>query len=152
MAARRRLFADVRLLRIAQQASLCPSLTSVSRGRLKPSHGPEACPVNGVAVRHDITPLGRPLTRALGSGMAARVDDPATPAPPSTYSFNELPLMMTVAEAAVVLRVSRTTAYKLAEDWRTSGGREGLPVIKLGRRLVVRRVDLAELVGLPPTD
>lgn len=34
--------------------------------------------------------------------------------------------MLTVAEATVVLRVSRTTAYKLAEDWRTSGGCEGL--------------------------
>lgn len=55
------------------------------------------------------------------------------------------------SEAAAVLRVSRTTAYKLADDWRTSGGREGLPVVKLGRRLVVRRVDLAALVGLPPT-
>ena len=68
---------------------------------------------------------------------------------PSTHSIDDLPLMLTVAEAAVVLRVSRTTAYKLAEDWRSSGGREGLPVIKLGRRLVVRRVDLAELVGVP---
>jgi hypothetical protein len=83
--------------------------------------------------------------------MAATVDNPAAPAGPSTHSLEELPLMLTVAEAAVVLRVSRTTAYKLAEIWRTSGGREGLPVIRLGRRLVVRRVDLAELVGLPPT-
>lgn len=70
---------------------------------------------------------------------------------PSPHSLDDLPLMLTVAEAAVVLRVSRTTAYKLAEDWRTSHGGEGLPVIKLGRRLVVRRVDLAELVGVPPT-
>lgn len=69
---------------------------------------------------------------------------------PNPHSLTELPLMLTVAEAAVVLRVSRTTAYKLAEDWRTSDGREGLPVVKLGRRLVVRRVDLAKLVGVPP--
>jgi len=48
--------------------------------------------------------------------MAARVDDPAAPAPPSTHSLDELPLMLTVAEAAVVLRVSRKTAYKPAED------------------------------------
>ncbi len=68
---------------------------------------------------------------------------------PSTHSIDDLPLMLTVAEAAIVLRVSRTTAYKLAEDYRSSDGREGLPVIKLGRRLVVRRVDLAELVGVP---
>lgn len=73
--------------------------------------------------------------------------DPA----PSALSLDGLPLMLTVSEAAVVLRVSRTTAYKLADDWRTSGGREGLPVAQLGRRLVVRRVDLAALVGLPPT-
>lgn len=68
---------------------------------------------------------------------------------PSPYSLDDLPLMLTVAEAAVVLRVSRTTAYKLAEEWRTSDGRDGLPVVKLGRRLVVRRVDLAKLVGQP---
>lgn len=76
-------------------------------------------------------------------------DDSAGVRPaPSTHSIENLPLMLTVAEAAVVLRVSRTTAYKLAADWLSSGGREGLPVVKLGRRLVVRRVDLAELVGV----
>ena len=71
--------------------------------------------------------------------------------PPSALSLDGLPLMLTVSEAAAVLRVSRTTAYKLAGDWQTSGGREGLPVLRLGRRLVVRRADLAALVGLPPT-
>ncbi len=64
-------------------------------------------------------------------------------------SLATLPLVLTVSEAAVVLRVSRTTAYKLAEEWRTSGGKSGLPVIRLGRRLVVRRVDLAALVEGP---
>lgn len=68
-----------------------------------------------------------------------------SPAP----SLDGLPLVLTVAEAAAVLRVSRTTAYKLAEEWRTSGGRSGLPVIRLGRRLVVRRVDLAQLLEGP---
>ncbi len=41
LAASRRLFTDVRKLRIAQLASLCHSLTSVCRGRLEPSHRPE---------------------------------------------------------------------------------------------------------------
>lgn len=41
-------------------------------------------------------------------------------------SLTELPLMLTVAEAAEVLRISRTTAYKLVEMHRTSGGRSGL--------------------------
>jgi excisionase family DNA binding protein len=58
--------------------------------------------------------------------------------------------MLTITEAAVVLRVSRTTAYKLADEWQTSGGRSGLPVVLLGRRRLVRRVDLAALVGLTP--
>lgn len=70
-------------------------------------------------------------------------------APSEIASLEGLPLVLTVSEAAVVLRVSRTTAYKLAEDWRATGGRTGLPVIKLGRRLVVRRVDLAALVEGP---
>lgn len=70
-------------------------------------------------------------------------------APAGPVSLDGLPLVLTVAEAAAVLRVSRTTAYKLAEEWRTSGGRSGLPVIRLGRRLVVRRVDLAQLLEGP---
>jgi hypothetical protein len=72
------------------------------------------------------------------------------PATPSPVTLDGLPLMLTISEASVVLRVSRTTAYKLAEEWRTSGGRSGLPVVLLGRRLLVRRVDLAVLVGLAP--
>jgi excisionase family DNA binding protein len=56
--------------------------------------------------------------------------------------------MLTVAEAAEVLRISRTTAYKLVELHRTSKGRTGLPHVRLGTRVMVRRVDLAEIVGL----
>jgi hypothetical protein len=35
-------------------------------------------------------------------------------------SLTGLPLMLTVGEAAAVLRISRTSAYKLAQEWRTS--------------------------------
>jgi excisionase family DNA binding protein len=63
-------------------------------------------------------------------------------------SLDGLPLMLTVAEAAEVLRVGRTTAYKLVELHRTSNGRTGLPHVRLGSRVMVRRVDLAEIVGL----
>ena len=72
---------------------------------------------------------------------------PATP--PATLA--SLPLMLTVGEAAVVLRVSRTSAYKLAEEWRSTRGASGLPTVRLGSRIVVRRVDLAAIVGLGPT-
>jgi hypothetical protein len=65
-------------------------------------------------------------------------------------SLTGLPLMLTVGEAAAVLRISRTSAYKLAHDWRASQGVTGLPTVRLGSRVMVRRVDLAEVVGLGP--
>lgn len=71
------------------------------------------------------------------------------PAPPATLTG--LPLMLTVSEAAAVLRISRTSAYKLAEEWRFTKGTSGLPTVRLGSRVMVRRVDLAIIVGLDPT-
>lgn len=70
------------------------------------------------------------------------------PAGEAISSLDGLPLMLTVAEAAEVLRVGRTTAYKLVELHRASNGRTGLPHVRLGSRVMVRRVDLAEIVGL----
>jgi hypothetical protein len=66
-------------------------------------------------------------------------------------TLDGLPLMLTVAEAAGVLRISRTTAYKLSDEWRASGGRSGLPTVRFGSRLLVRRIDVAEIVGLAPS-
>ena len=71
---------------------------------------------------------------------------PRACAPPTTLAC--LPLMLTVSEAAAVLRVSRTSAYKLAEAWRATHGAAGLPTVRLGSRVLVRRVDLAAIVGL----
>jgi excisionase family DNA binding protein len=71
------------------------------------------------------------------------------PQPPS--SLDGMPLLLTVSEAAVVLRIGRTTAYKLVDEWRTSDGRAGIPSVRLGGRVMVRRVDLeAMLHGGPP--
>jgi excisionase family DNA binding protein len=47
--------------------------------------------------------------------------------------------VLTVEEAAKKLRIGRGTAYALARRWRETNGREGLPVIKLGRTLRVPR-------------
>jgi len=68
--------------------------------------------------------------------------------PPTT--LDGLPLMLTIAEAARVLRLSTSSAYKLAEEHRATGGRSGLPTRKLGGRLLVRLVDLAVIVGVEP--
>lgn len=54
--------------------------------------------------------------------------------------------VLTISEAADVLRISRNTAYALARQWRETGGREGLPVVELGRNLRVSKAALARLL------
>lgn len=56
------------------------------------------------------------------------------------------PEVLTVEEAAAVLRIGRGAAYALARRWRATGGREGLPVIELGRSLRVPRCELDRLL------
>lgn len=66
------------------------------------------------------------------------------------------PEYLTVEEAAALLRIGRTSAYALAREWRKTGGREGLPVVKLGRQLRVPRAALKVLhepePGEPPDE
>jgi excisionase family DNA binding protein len=54
----------------------------------------------------------------------------------------DLPLTMTIEEAGKLLGVSRGLAYEAAR-------RGGLPTISLGRRLLVPRARLLELLGEP---
>jgi excisionase family DNA binding protein len=63
-------------------------------------------------------------------------------------ALDELPEVLTVEEAATVLRISRGAAYELARKWRESGGRHGLPVVTLGRSLRVRREALRQLLDV----
>lgn len=56
------------------------------------------------------------------------------------------PEVLTVEEAAAILRIGRSCAYALARQYRATGGREGLPVIKLGRHLRVPRNGLTRLL------
>ena len=66
--------------------------------------------------------------------------------------LDSLPEILTVEEAAAVLRVSRGTAYQLARQYLTTGGGDGLPVMRLGRRLVVPKGRLVRwLEGQPAT-
>lgn len=44
-----------------------------------------------------------------------------------------LPDFLTVVEAARLLRIGRTSAYVLAQRWLYADGREGLPVVRVGR-------------------
>ena len=65
--------------------------------------------------------------------------------------MNEVPDMLTVEEAARILRVGRTTGYELAGRWLDTGGEEGLPVIHVGRLLRVPTVLFEERFSLRVT-
>jgi hypothetical protein len=58
-----------------------------------------------------------------------------------------LPDLLTIEEAARVIRVGRTKAYAMAREWRATGGRSGLPVIDFGHALRVPLCQLETIVG-----
>lgn len=62
-----------------------------------------------------------------------------------------LPDLLTIEEAAQVLRVGRTKAYAMAAEWRATGGGSGLPVVDFGHVLRVPRCQLEKIVGGPLT-
>lgn len=64
-------------------------------------------------------------------------------------ALDELPEFLTVEEAAKVLRIGRTSAYLLAQRWRETGGRSGLPVQSFGRVLRVPRSALERMAVSP---
>lgn len=57
--------------------------------------------------------------------------------------------VLTVEEAAAILRIGRGTAYAAAKRWRDTGGRDGLPVIALGRSLRVPAALLKRMLEDP---
>ncbi|MDE0805809.1 MAG: helix-turn-helix domain-containing protein [Acidimicrobiales bacterium] len=69
------------------------------------------------------------------------LEEPMTPESP--------PDVLTVEEAAQILRIGRNSAYGLARRWIDTGGAEGLPAIRLGRCLRVPRSALEQLLGGP---
>ena len=66
--------------------------------------------------------------------------------PDSLIEPEEPRRLLTVAEAAHVLRIGRSLAYQLAHEYLHTGGTAGLPVVRLGRScLRVPRWALIEL-------
>lgn len=55
--------------------------------------------------------------------------------------------VLTIEEAAEILRIGRNAAYALARRWRCSGGAEGIPCVELGRTLRVPRRALDDLLA-----
>jgi excisionase family DNA binding protein len=60
-----------------------------------------------------------------------------------------MPDFLTVGEAAKVLRIGRTAAYGLTQQWRATSGAAGLPVVRFGRQLRVPRAALEAFAGGP---
>ena len=68
----------------------------------------------------------------------------------STTTKTDAPTeVLTIDEAATILRISRNAAYAAAREWRATGGKTGLPCIEIGRTLRVPRADLERLLGRP---
>jgi len=60
-------------------------------------------------------------------------------------ALDECPELLTITEAAQVLRISRATAYAEANRFERTG--EGLPVIRVGRSLRAPREQLRSLIA-----
>ena len=62
--------------------------------------------------------------------------------------LDNLPPFMTVEQAAEVLQVGRSKAYELTVEFEATGGRSGLPFVRLGRQKRVPRNAIARLMDV----
>jgi hypothetical protein len=75
----------------------------------------------------------------------SQVTEPAVVTPSGPPDF------LTLDEAAAVLRVGRSTAYREANAFERSGGRTGIPVVRYGKQFRVPRCRLEDQLGGPIT-
>jgi hypothetical protein len=77
---------------------------------------------------------------------------PVSPRIEPTESVSSAPPdFLTLDEAAAVLRVGRSTAYREANAFEASGGTTGIPVVRYGKQFRVPRCRLEEQLGGPIT-
>jgi len=60
-----------------------------------------------------------------------------------------VPTLLTVMQAAWVLGIGRTKAYDMTLEWRATGGKSGMCVIKVRGQLRVPRAWLEKMIGAP---
>lgn len=61
------------------------------------------------------------------------------------------PDMLTIEEAARILRIGRSAAYKLAREYLATNGASGIPAVRVGGQRRVPRHRLEEHIGGPIT-
>jgi len=66
-----------------------------------------------------------------------------------TLCMGLVPDLLTIEEAARVLRIGRTKAYAMGQEWRVTDGRSGIKVSEFGGQLRVPRVWIEEQLGAP---
>jgi len=59
------------------------------------------------------------------------------------------PDLLTIEEAARVLRIGRTKAYAMSQEWRVTDGTSGIKVCEFGGQLRVPKAWLEEQLGAP---
>lgn len=69
-----------------------------------------------------------------------------SPGPSSTDVGTVHVALLTIPEAATFLRIGRSAAYDLARRFEATGGDEGIPCVRIGRRLL--RVPLDALQAM----
>ena len=57
-----------------------------------------------------------------------------------------------VREAAMVLGISNSAAYELANAWLATDGRTGLPAVRMGRRILIPRAAIDRLAAVGSDD
>jgi hypothetical protein len=62
----------------------------------------------------------------------------------------ELPLMLTVEQARAVLGIGRSLAYGEVRRFLASGGREGIPAVRIGGAIRIPRAGLVDLLLAAP--
>jgi excisionase family DNA binding protein len=58
------------------------------------------------------------------------------------------PAFLRVREAAVILGISRSATYELANAWLATDGQSGLPAVRVGRSILIPRNAIDRLASV----
>jgi excisionase family DNA binding protein len=62
------------------------------------------------------------------------------------------PAFLRVREAAVILGLSRSATYELANAWLATDGQSGLPAVRMGRSILIPRTAIDRLAAVGGED